>query len=102
MQRRTGGDLPTALQSLARVIRDRLNYYRQFRAATAAARLSSILIGLTGPAIAVGMWMLQPEYLRHFLEQPGGPQTVLRLIIVATCLYVLGIVWIVKLLRPAD
>ena len=54
VQRRAGGDLPEAMESLARVVRDRLNYQRQFRAATAAGRLSTILIALVGPALVFG------------------------------------------------
>ncbi len=35
VQRRAGGNLPDTLQTLAKVVRDRLSYHRQFRAATA-------------------------------------------------------------------
>src|SRR4029078_9732886 len=34
VQRRTGGNLPTTLERLSHVIRDRLSYQRQFKAAT--------------------------------------------------------------------
>jgi tight adherence protein B len=99
VQRRTGGDLPSALESLSQVIRDRLNYYRQFRVATASARLSSILIASAGPAMAVGMWTFQPDYLKHLLETPQGREMTLRLATIAGVLYVLGVVWAFRLLR---
>src|SRR4029077_1208925 len=42
VQRRTGGNLPTTLERLSHVIRDRLSYQRQFRAATGASRMATI------------------------------------------------------------
>ena len=45
VQRRRGGSLPTTLERLARVFRDRSNFYRQFQAATALGRGSAVMIG---------------------------------------------------------
>jgi tight adherence protein B len=96
VQRRTGGDLPGALESLARVIRDRLNYYRQFRAATAASRVSFVVMSLAGPVLAVSMWTWRKEAVEEFLASSEGQ----KLTALASGLYVIGVAWIFQLLRP--
>ena len=96
IQRRTGGDLPEALESLARVIRDRLNYYRQFRAATAASRVSFLVMSLAGPVMAVSIWVWCKEPTEKFLLSSEGQ----KLAAIACGLYVAGVAWIFQLLRP--
>jgi tight adherence protein B len=95
VQRQAGGNLPLTLERLAKVIRDRLSYYRQFRAATAATRIGAILIALAGPAVIVFLATFQPDYLASFVEIRLG----MILLFVAIILQVLGVVWIFRLLR---
>ena len=96
VQRRTGGSLPTTLERLARVIRDRLSYQRQFRAATAAGRTSTFL--MTAVAILVLLYLLigRPDYLPQFLESTAGKV----MLAIAAVLQIVGLVWIARLLRP--
>jgi tight adherence protein B len=96
VQRRAGGHLAETLDTLVRVIRDRLNYQRHFRATTAAARLSALLIGIGGPLIAVAIWTWQPQYLRLLTSSPEGR----TLLVIAFVLYLVGLVWALRLLRP--
>jgi len=95
VQRQTGGNLPLTLERLAGVIRDRLSYYRQFRASTAASRIGTVLIALAGPAVAAYMLIWQPDYIRNFAEMPGG----WTLLAIAIVLQVIGLAWILSLLR---
>lgn len=95
VQRRTGGSLPLTLERLSAVIRDRLNYHRQFKASTGAGRISTILIGATGPLVAVYLIVWQYDYFQKFLDSfPGqvmfGTAVVLQLI---------GYIWIYQLLK---
>jgi tight adherence protein B len=96
VQRRAGGNLAEALESLALVIRDRINYLRHFRAATAASRLSFALIAASGPLLAAFLWIRRPEYFQNFLIRPYGT----GLMATAMVLYLLGCVWALRLLQP--
>lgn len=95
VQRRTGGNLPLTLERLARVVRDRLSYYRQFRAATAAGRLSALVIALAGPLLVAYMMTFQPDYIEMLFTTRLG-QILLGL---AITLQVIGIFWIWRLVR---
>lgn len=95
VQRRAGGSLPVTLERLARVVRDRLSYQRQFRAATAAGRISMFLIVLAGPLVLAYMWFWQRAYIENFLSTPQGH----FLMIIAVVLQIVGTLWILSLLR---
>lgn len=95
VQRRAGGNLPITLERLAKVIRDRLSYYRQFRAATAGGRMSLLIVASTGPLVATYMMIWQPEFFDKFF------QSTLGYIFLGTSitLYVAGLAWIYRILR---
>lgn len=95
VQRQTGGTLPVVLDRLAKVFRDRLNYERQFRASTAAGRLSVIIISLAAPVVAAYMFVFRPDYLRTFAELPFG----MGLLVAAISLQLIGLLWVITLLR---
>jgi tight adherence protein B len=95
VQRRAGGHLAETLETLVRVLRDRLNFQRHFRATTAAARLSAFLIGFGGPLIAIALWTWQPQYLQSLTSSPQGR----TLLLIAVILYLVGLVWALRLLR---
>jgi tight adherence protein B len=95
VQRRTGGSLPTALEHLARVFRDRLSYHRQFRAATAQGRGSVIVIAIAGLVAATYLFVWQPEYMQGLLQEPIGQ----ALLAIAVVLQILGLAWVFWLLR---
>ncbi len=95
VQRRTGGNLPTTLERMSHVIRDRLSYQRQFKAATGASRMATLLIALAGPAVFAYMMTFQPDYMGQFFNLPGG----WALLTVAGVLQFVGLVWVWNLLR---
>jgi tight adherence protein B len=95
VQRRAGGSLPITLERLARVVRDRLSYQRQFRAATAAGRMSMIIILLAGPLVMAYMWFWQREYIQNFITSPQGH----FLLVVAVILQIIGSLWVLSLIR---
>jgi tight adherence protein B len=94
VQRHAGGNLPITLERLVRVIRDRISYRRQFRATTAAGRISTIMIALAGPLVFAYLFIWQRDYLREFLELPQGQM----LLVLAIVLQVIGLLWIYRLL----
>ena len=95
VQRQTGGNLPVTLERLAQVCRDRLSYYRQFRAATAAGRGAAILIAAISVGAAAYLLFGRPEYAQDFFEQPQG----YAMLAIAIGLMIIGLTWIFKLLK---
>lgn len=72
VQRRAGGSLPITLERLAKVIRDRITYFRQFRAATAGARLSMIVVAVIGPVVATYVMIFRPDSFNLFFQSTFG------------------------------
>lgn len=95
VQRRAGGSLPLTLERLARVVRDRISYQRQFRSATAAGRITMILILLAGPLVLAYMWFWQRQYIEAFLTTPQGH----FMMVIAIVLQIIGSLWIYSLLK---
>lgn len=95
VQRRSGGNLGVTLDRLAGVIRDRLSYQRQFMAATGASRMATILIALAGPLVFAYMLMAQPDYMGQFFVLPGG----WTLLSISVVLQLVGLTWVIGLLR---
>ncbi|KKK72593.1 hypothetical protein LCGC14_2902330, partial [marine sediment metagenome] len=96
VHRQTGGNVAKVLERLACVIRDRLAYRRQLRAMTSAGRLSAMLIGAIGPLLFLYMFFFQPDYIRAMLQSSLGQS----LLIVSIVLETVGLIWIVRLLKP--
>lgn len=95
VQRRRGGSLPTTLERLAHVFRDRANFYRQFRAATALGRGSATLIALIGLGLDAFVILGNSEYAAILLTTTAGR----ILLATAMALQVVGVTWALWLLR---
>lgn len=95
VHRQAGGNLARTLERLAAVVRDRLNSRRQQRAATSAGRMSATFLAVMGPFVFVFLFVAQRDYVNQLLESPTG-QT---LLVVAIFLEVVGLIWIVRMLR---
>ena len=95
VHRESGGNLPGTLERLAEVIRDRQSYHRQLKSTTSAGRLSSMLITAAGPILFVYMFVFQPEYGLKLVNDPLGQW----MLAVAVVTQVIGIVWVLRLLK---
>lgn len=95
VHRQTGGNLPRALERLADVVRDRLNYRRQMRASTGAGRASTLLIAVIAPALYIIMFLWQPNHIRILVDDPNGQM----LLMAAIALELIGLLWVAHLLR---
>ncbi|MFP6659255.1 MAG: type II secretion system F family protein, partial [Pirellulales bacterium] len=95
IHRQTGGNLGWTLERLASVIRERLTYRRQMRASTAAGRMSASLIASIGPLLFIYLFFAEPDYVRGLTVSPLGQS----MLIMAIFLEVVGLVWIVRMLR---
>lgn len=95
----TGGDLPGLLDRLAAAIRDRNQFRGYFRSVTALARISAIFVALGAPvALLIYFLAYRDELFLPFVYSPLG----FWMILAAAVLEVLGIVWILWLLRRQD
>ncbi len=95
VHRQTGGNLPVALDRMAGVVRDRLNAARQMRATTGAGRSSTLLMTIISPIAYILCFIYFPDHVRPLLTDPIGQM----LLITAVCLELLGIVWVLALLK---
>ncbi len=98
VQRTAGGNLAKTLERLSEVVRDRLNFRRQFRATSAGSRMAAILVTSVGLLAFAAIWLLEPDYLRRFFDDRAG-MTIFGAIIL---LQIVGIVWVLGILRSND
>lgn len=100
MNAESGGNLPAMLDRLAAAIRDRNQYRGYFRSVTMLARMAAVFLALIGPAALI-MYLFfdeQRELLLRFIQAPYGQ----GIILLAIVLEVIGLLWIVFLLRRQD
>lgn len=98
LHRRVGGDVSALLVRLATSARERHLARGQFRASTALGRTSAVFLALGGPILLLLNRSSQPESFARFVESSAG-QSALG---VAIALEVIGLVWIVLILRHED
>jgi len=100
MASESGGNLPAMLDRLAASIRDRNQYRGYFRSVTALARMGAIFLALAAP-ITLLLYAIFPEQrallVRFFMTSEGQ-----MIFLAAVILEVIGILWILWLLRRQD
>ncbi len=72
IQRESGGNLAENLDSLSQVIRGRFRFRRDVKTKTAHGRMTGLVVGLAPVAAGVGMYTLNPDYMRPLLVEPLG------------------------------
>lgn len=95
VHRQTGGNVATTLERMAKVIRDRIGYRRQFQAVTAGGRVASVLIVSISFLIVAYMAIWQPDYVGRFLTYESG----WAMLSAIAGLQIIGLLWITGLLR---
>jgi len=95
---RSGGNLPAMLDRLAASIRDRNQYRGYFRSVTALSRISGFFLAMAGPAVVLLYLVFQPDLLIKFVYSPLGQSLILG----AVVLEVIGMIWMLWLLRGQD
>jgi tight adherence protein B len=94
-QREAGGNLSEVLDNLASVIRERFKVKRQVRVVTAHGRMTGWVLSGLPPALAVALFVINPNQMMILVRDPLGVQ----LIIVAIVLQVIGTLVIRKLVN---
>jgi tight adherence protein B len=95
IQRESGGNLAELLDSIAKIVRDRLRLLGEVRTLSAEGKLSAYI--LTGLPFCVGLVvnLLNPEFMSVLWTDPMGH----RMVGVALFMMLLGILWMRSIIR---
>lgn len=72
LQKRTGGNLAALLENLAYLMRERFKLRGRIRAISAHGRISGLVLSMIPMAVALMMFITNPEYVLFFLDDPDG------------------------------
>jgi tight adherence protein B len=72
LQKRTGGNLAEILDKLAYIIRERFKLRGKIRAISAHGRMTGMALSLIPCAVAAIMFVVNPEYVRFFVQEEIG------------------------------
>ena len=95
IQREVGGNLAEILDTLAEVVRDRNTIRRQVGVLSAEGRLSMWILAALPILIGLYMAKVNPDYIGLLFTTQVG----LVMVVVASCLMVLGVLWMRKVVR---
>jgi tight adherence protein B len=90
LQRQTGANMVAVLENLATLVRERLNMAAKLKAHTAQQRFSAGLLCGMPIVVAIGFWILKPEYIRLLYTDPVGSKF-LTYAIISECVGILVI-----------
>lgn len=77
IQRQVGGNLSEIFDKVSSTIRERLRIKGEIKTLTAQGRLSSIIILLLPPVLAVFMFVVNPQYMKLLFQHPIGQMMLL-------------------------
>jgi len=95
LQRETGGNLAEILDNLSYVIRERFKILRQVRVYTAQGRLTMLLLMGMPPIIVMGMYFMNPMFIKPLFNDPIGH----AMLVIGICLQTVGYFVIRKIIR---
>lgn len=95
IQRQVGGNLAELLTNVAGTLRERDRLRRQVRSLSAEGRMSAWILGLLPVALAAYLALARPDYLGVLFTVPIG----WVMVMVATCLLLVGAVWLRKIIQ---
>jgi tight adherence protein B len=70
--RQTGGNLTEMFERLASVIRERMRVQGRIKSLTAMGRMQAWVVTAMVPALAAGVYFIQPHMMTGFITQPLG------------------------------
>jgi len=90
IQREVGGNLAVLLDTVSDTMLKRERVRRELRALTAEGRLSAIVLSLVSPLLGLGIWLIQPSYLKPLVHDFLG----IAGLIGAVVLSIIGWFWL--------
>lgn len=94
--RQTGGNLIEVLESIIDTMRLQARYEHKLKSMTAESRSNARTLGALPPGFVVISMVINPDYI----SQVGGTGLGRLMMLIAIILYVLGFVWINRLVNP--
>lgn len=95
IQRETGGNLAELLDTIAKIIRERLKLHDQVRVYSAEGRLSAWILGLLPFFLGAILHLVNPDFMKTLWTDPAG----LRMLGGVLVLMAAGMLWMKKLIR---
>jgi tight adherence protein B len=95
LQRETGGNLAEVLGNIAKLIRERFKLLGKVRVLAAEGKLSAWILGIMPIALAAVINIMNPKFMSMLWTDPMG----LNLIYACGVMYLVGAVWIYKLIK---
>jgi tight adherence protein B len=95
LQREVGGSLVDVMQTTADTMRERAYIRRHVRALSGEGRMSAWVLSSMPPLIALGIQLIQPDYLRPLYTEPAG----LLLLVMAAFGMTVGGFWLRAVVR---
>ena len=97
LQSQTGGGLSETLENLADVIRKRVAIRQKGEALSAEAKTSALVLELLPPLAAVGLFIMNPDYITVLFTDPTGT----KLLASAVCALTGGILTMKYMIRKS-
>lgn len=94
--RQTGGNLIEVLESIIDTMRLQARYEHKLKSMTAESRSNARTLGALPPGFVLISMVINPDYI----SQVGGTSLGRLMMFIALILYVLGFVWINRLVNP--
>lgn len=95
IQRETGGNLAALLDTIAKIVRERLKLLAQIKVFSAEGRLSAWILGLLPFFLGGTLWLLNPGFMHVLWADPEG----IKMLGTALALMVGGIFWMRSVVR---
>lgn len=95
LQRETGGNLAEVLGNIATLVRNRFKLLGKVRVLAAEGKLSAWILGLMPIIIAIVINAMNPKFMSLLWTDPLG----LKLIYACVVMYVIGILWMWRLIK---
>jgi tight adherence protein B len=95
IQRQSGGNLSELLDTIARIVRERLKLFTQVQVYSAEGRLSAWILGVLPFALGGVLYLVNPDFMRTLWVDPSG----MRMLGAVLVLMVVGIAWMRRVIR---
>jgi tight adherence protein B len=95
LQRETGGNLAQLLTNIAQLVRARMRLLGKVRVLAAEGKFSAWILALMPPVVGAVLAAINPTFMSALWRDPIGVQ------LIQTCLilYVVGVLWMTRLVR---
>jgi tight adherence protein B len=85
IQRETGGNLAELLDSISRIIRERIKLLGQVRVLSAEGKLSAWILSLLPFGAAAMIQLTNPQFLEMLFVDPGGRKMLAGALVMMVC-----------------